>query len=144
MHLTRHTDYAYRVLIYLAAQDNRQATISEIAERYDISRNHLMKVVQGLTRAGFLHSLRGKGGGIRLAAPEAEINLGAVARATEEDFAIAECFPGGAGRCCIAPGCRLAGVLNEALQAFLNVLDSYTLADLMGNRAQLARILNLA
>jgi Rrf2 family transcriptional regulator, nitric oxide-sensitive transcriptional repressor len=143
MHLTRHTDYAYRVLIYLAARNNQQSTISDIAAHYGISRNHLMKVVQRLAHEGFLLSLRGKGGGIRLARPEGAVNLGAVARATEEDFAIAECFPGGAGGCRIAPGCRLAGVLDEALKAFLAVLDSYTLADLMGNREQLAALLKL-
>jgi len=143
MHLTRHTDYAFRVLIYLAAADHQQATIADISEAYGISRNHLMKVVQRLTHAGFLVSVRGKGGGIYLAHSRDEISLGAVARVTEEDFAIAECFPGGAGQCRIAPSCELAGILDQALQAFFNVLDAYTLADLMGNRRELARLLKL-
>ncbi|MEA5446364.1 Rrf2 family transcriptional regulator [Gammaproteobacteria bacterium AB-CW1] len=141
MHLTRHTDYAYRVLIYLAIRPGEQATINEIAEAYGISRNHLMKVVQGLARAGFLLSRRGKGGGIRLARPTAEINLGAVAREMEEDFAIAECFPGGAGQCNIVPACRLMHVLDEALREFMRVLDGYTLDDLMGQREALAGLL---
>lgn len=130
MHITRYTDYALRVLIYLGMQRERLATIGEIAGRYAISRNHLMKVVHELGRMGYVDTVRGKNGGMRLGRRPEEISIGAVIRDTEEDFALAECF-GGDNQCVITVDCRLRSVLGEALDAFFRVLDGYTLADLL-------------
>lgn len=140
MKLTRFSDYALRVLIYLALEPRRVATIQEVATAYDISKNHLMKVVHTLSRLGYVDATRGQGGGMRLASAPEKINLGALIRATEEDFALAECFQRG-NRCVITPACRLKTVLHDALKAFLGVLDDYNLRDLVDDRAQ-ARKLN--
>lgn len=140
MRLTQFTDYACRVLIYLGIHPERAVTIREIAASYDISRNHLMKVVNHLVNDGFIVASRGPGGGLRLARPPAEINLGAVVRSTEADQRIVECF-GPDNECCIAPVCRLKRVLAEALNGFLAVLDRYTLADLIERPKQLAALL---
>lgn len=136
MRLTRYTDYAMRVLLYVGAQDEaRLSPISEIARAYGISQNHLMKVVNDLVNAGYLESVRGRFGGIRLARPAAEINVGAVVRHTEEGFDLVDC-----GSCIIAPACGLTGALAEALAAFMTVLDGYSLADLLAKRANLAAL----
>ena len=127
MQLTRFSDYALRVLMFAHAAGDRLVTIEEIAGAYRISRSHLMKVVNALTRAGFLTPVRGRAGGVRLAKPAEEIVLGAVVRATERDFALVECFSTGS-QCVIAGCCRLPNVLGEALEAFLHVLDRHTLA----------------
>lgn len=142
MRLTSFTDYTLRVLIYLGAHqgENHLATIGDIAAAYGISENHLMKVVHQLGQQGYVETVRGKGGGIRLARKPALINLGEVVRAAEDDLAIVECFQPGNDRCPIAPTCALQGVLRGALDAFLNVLDRRTLADLLRPRQQLARI----
>jgi len=144
MRLTSFTDYSLRVLIYLAVKGEESATISEIAQRYAISRNHLMKVVQELSQRGYLIASRGKNGGLRLGSDPADINLGELVRATESDFALTECF-GNHNRCVLTPACVLQTRLGEALEAFFEVLDSYSLADLIpGNRhAQLAQILKV-
>ncbi|MEK0084214.1 Rrf2 family transcriptional regulator [Benzoatithermus flavus] len=144
MRLTRHTDFALRVLIFLGLCPNRLASIREIAEAYGISENHLVKVVHGLGRAGFVETLRGRGGGLRLARPPEAIRIGDVVRRTEEDLALVDCFPpagrsphgGEAGAaqpvgCAIGGCCRLQTVLEEALAAFFAVLDRTTLADLL-------------
>jgi Rrf2 family nitric oxide-sensitive transcriptional repressor len=129
MRLTAYTDYALRVLLYLGARPERLASIGEISRAYGISQNHLMKVVNDLARAGYVASVRGRSGGIRLGrAPEA-INVGEVVRHTEDGFDLVDC-----GACVIAPVCGLTGVLSDAVRAFLAVLDSYTLADLMATR----------
>jgi len=138
MRLSRHTDYALRVLIYLAAQPDRLVSIAEIARAHAISENHLMKVVNMLGRAGFVRTVRGRGGGIALARPGEEIIIGAVVRHSEPDLNLAEC-----GTCLIAPACGLIGVLGEALGAFLAVLDRYSLADVSGDRKGLAALLGL-
>lgn len=130
MRLTTFSDYALRVLMYAAAAGERLITIEETAKTYDISRAHLMKVVNVLTRTGYLKGLRGRSGGFTLAKPPEAINLGAVVRATEPDFALVECFSTGS-RCIITRRCRLPEVLNEALNAFVTTLDRYTLADIM-------------
>lgn len=136
MRLTLHTDFALRLLMYLALEPDRLQTIEAIAARYRISRNHLMKVAQTLVQAGVVDSIRGRGGGLRLArAPEA-INVGAVVRATEDGFALVECFDP-KGDCIITPACSLRGPLEQALSAFLAVLDRYTLADLVKNPGSL-------
>jgi Rrf2 family nitric oxide-sensitive transcriptional repressor len=132
MRLTNFSDYALRVLMYAAARGDRLITIDETASVYRISRAHLMKVVNQLTRAGFLKAVRGRSGGLMLARPPADIRLGDVVRATEPDFALVECFASG-NQCLITPRCRLRGVLNEALAAFMEALDRYTLTDLILN-----------
>ena len=106
-------------------------TIEEVARRFDISRNHLMKITQTLVQAGFIESLRGRGGGLRLAHAAESINLGAIVRATEDNFALVECFDPKHNNCLIASACGLRGPLEEALQAFLAVLDRYSLDDLV-------------
>jgi Rrf2 family nitric oxide-sensitive transcriptional repressor len=130
MRLTNFSDYALRVLMYAAARSDRLITIEETAEVYGISRAHLMKVVNQLTRAGYLKAVRGRSGGLMLAKRPNRIRLGDVIRATEPDFALVECFtpPGG---CLITSCCRLRGVLKEAIAAFTATLDRYTLADLI-------------
>jgi Rrf2 family transcriptional regulator, nitric oxide-sensitive transcriptional repressor len=143
MRLTLHTDYSLRLLMLLAMEPDALHTIEEIAQRYDISRNHLMKVVQTLAQAGFVQSLRGRSGGLRLAKPAAQINLGAVVRATEDSFALVECFDRERNTCVVAPACGLRGPIEEALQAFLGVLDRYSLADLIKNPSSLRRMRRL-
>ncbi|MCK8515868.1 Rrf2 family transcriptional regulator [Methylonatrum kenyense] len=144
MRLTLYTDYALRVLIYLGVRggDGDRATITEIAERYAISRNHVMKVVYQLGKLGYIETVRGKGGGLRMKMRPENINVGVLVRQTETDMAIVECF-GSSGRCRLAPDCRLQGMLKEALDAFMGVLDQYTLADILDNRQSLRQMLGL-
>jgi len=130
MRLTTMTDYALRLLMYVAQRPDRLCTIAEVAQAHGISEAHLMKVTHQLGRAGFLETVRGKGGGMRLAVPPAQVNLGAVVRATEPDFVLVECFDSGTG-CALTGHCRLAGVISGALAAFLAHLDARTLADLL-------------
>ena len=130
MQLTMFSDFALRVLMYTHDAGDRLVTIEEMAKSYRISRAHLMKVVNTLTRAGYLTAVRGRSGGLRLAKPACEIVLGEVVRATEPDFALVECFATG-NQCVITSCCRLAGVVDAALNAFLGVLDSHTLESLM-------------
>ena len=134
MKLTRYTDYALRVLMHLAARPERLSSISEIARSYGISQNHLMKVVHDLRKEGFVASVRGRSGGIRLGRPPAEIGVGEVVRYTEEGFDLGQC-----GTCRFAPACGLNGVLGEALSAFMAVLDRYSLADLVESRSEALR-----
>lgn len=140
MQLTYYTDYSLRVLIYLAVQCNRMANISEIAERYGISRNHLVKVVHNLARGGFIKSYRGKGGGIELARDPSRINIGDVVRYTEGPPKPVECFDLERNRCIIANACGLAEVVAEACDNFFATLDRYTLADVLKQRARLKKI----
>ena len=142
MRLTNRSDYAFRVLMYLTANGESLATIDEIAERYGISRHHLARVVLALGRARYVETVRGRGGGLRLARPAKTIALGAVARFMERGVPLAECFPGGAGKCRIVPFCTLRGVLAEAEAAFFAVLDCTSVDDLVhGNRALRAFVL---
>ena len=142
MKLTDRTDYAFRVLMYLAANGGRLATVGEIAARYGISHSHLTRVVWALGRAGFVETVRGKGGGLRLARPAEAIAVGAVARSMESGIPLAECFPGGAGGCRIETCCALKGVLAEPEAAFFAALDRYTVNDLVrGNRELRAFVL---
>lgn len=141
MRLTSFTDYTLRVLMYLALEPKKLATIPEIARAYGISENHLMKVVHQLARSGVVESLRGKGGGIRLARPAAEIRLGEIVRASEGAMPIVECQGDTPDSCCIAPACQLSGILTRAFAALYATLDEYTLADLMGKRRPLVRLL---
>lgn len=142
MRLTGFTDYTLRTLVYLALQPDRLVTISDIASAYDISANHLMKVVHQLAVAGDVATTRGRRGGLRLAKPAAAINIGEVVRRTEPDMALVACFEGTQG-CVIQDGCVLQGVLGDALAAFLAVLDRYTLADLVAPRQALADLLRI-
>jgi Rrf2 family nitric oxide-sensitive transcriptional repressor len=143
MRLTAYTDYTFRTLMYLAVNGARYATIAEIAAAYRISEAHLMKVVHQLGVAGIVETVRGRRGGIRLAMPAESINLGAVVRRTETDLAVVPCFDN-AGSCVISESCMLSKVLQEALAAFLSVLDRYTLADLVASRQPIAALLGLS
>ena len=138
MRLTRYTDYAMRVLLYLGSHENRLCSIAEIAKAYAISQNHLMKVVNDLVNAGYLQSVRGRHGGIRLARSPETINVGALIRHTEDGLELVDC-----GSCRIAPACGLTGVLDEALLAFLEVLDRYSLADVLERRGGFSRLFAL-
>lgn len=139
MRLTRYTDYAIRVLLHLAAHDDRQASIQEIADAYGISKDHLMKVVQQLSKAGFVAAQRGRGGGLRLGRPASEIRIGDVVRETEEGFQLVDC-----ANCKVAPVCGLPRTLNEATAAFLAVLDRQTLDQIVLDQAAARRLLTLA
>jgi Rrf2 family transcriptional regulator, nitric oxide-sensitive transcriptional repressor len=144
MRLTVHTDYALRLLMALALDPARRHTIAEIASRYRISRNHLMKVAQTLVHGGFIDSLRGRGGGLKLRQSPDKIPLGAVVRITEDDFALTECFVSGNGtRCSVAAGCGLPVPLRAAMDAFFKVLDDYTLADILDSPTRLRQMRRL-
>jgi len=144
MHLTRYTDYALRVLLYLAIKGETRSTINEIAESYDISRNHLMKVVQDLSHRGYVTTIRGKNGGLLINRAPEDISLGRLIRDTESELGLVEYLREG-NMCPITSACRAKSILNEALNAFLAVLDRYTLADLLSKRQpQLARLMQIA
>ena len=133
MRLTNWTDYSLRVLMYCAAcaQREQPATISEIAEAHGISRSHLTKIVMTLSGMGLLETTRGRGGGLRLLKPAQDIVLGDVVRQTETDFTLVECFDADHNTCRLDGHCRLKGALQQAMQAYLQVLDGVTLADLL-------------
>jgi Rrf2 family nitric oxide-sensitive transcriptional repressor len=133
MRLMLRTDHALRLLMFLAIKPNALHTIEDVAERYGISRNHLMKIAQTLVQSGFIESVRGRSGGLRLGRAAESINLGAIVRATEDSFALVECFDKEHNTCVIASVCGLRGPLAEALEAFLAVLDRYSVADLVKN-----------
>jgi len=142
MKLTAFTDYSLRVLIFLATDPDRRATIAEISNAFEISENHLVKVVHFLGRHGWITTVRGKGGGIQLAKAAGDIRVGRVVRDTEGAAMPAECFGEEQSQCAIASCCRLKGVLAEAVAAFYAVLDRHTLADLTRNKAALGSILH--
>ncbi len=143
MKLTGFTDFSLRVLMYLAVDTTRGATIAEIAQAFGISGNHLVKVVHFLGRKGWIETARGKGGGMRLALPPEQIRIGSVVRDTEGTDIAAECFAAGGGHCVISPCCRLKDVLGEAVTAFYVALDHYSLADIARNRRALDRLLRI-
>lgn len=143
MRMTLHTDYALRMLIYIATRPDRTCTVMDVAEAYELSRNHLIKVAQTLRDLGLLETTRGRTGGLRLLRPPGEIGIGALVRATEEEFSLAECMQTCGRPCAISPACRLKGLLHEALSAFLAVLDKYTLADLVRNKSALGPLLGI-
>ena len=131
MHLTLHADYALRVLLYLAVNPDRVISTGEVSGAYGISKHHLVRVVQGLGRHGFVEVRPGRSGGVVLARAPSEISVGEVVRRMEPDFHIVECFDPKTNTCPITPACGLIGVLNEATRAFIATLDKYTLEDLV-------------
>jgi len=136
--LSLYSDYAMRVMIHLAAKDDDLTSIRQVAAIYDISQNHLMKVVQDLASAGFIEAVRGRKGGIRLARPADQINLGSILRHTEKLTDLFVC-----DGCIIAPACGLPVVLKEATAAFVGVFDRYTLADVARRKSKLAALLSI-
>jgi Rrf2 family nitric oxide-sensitive transcriptional repressor len=172
MRLTNYSDYALRSLMYLAVkpEPHALANIGDIADSYHISKSHLTKIIHQLGQLGYIESVRGKNGGIRLARAPEDINLGVLIKQIEPDFTLVECFATQslvsnsnsneaakslglpltlidevaektAAGCVISPACQLKGVFLEALTAFMSVLERYTLADIIDNRAELARLL---
>lgn len=144
MHITRYTDYALRVLMYLGPKNEKMSTIGEIAQHHGISKNHLMKVVQELSNKGYVVAIRGKNGGLKLNGEPKTINIGALVRDTEQHFELVECFSE-SNRCVIAPVCQLKRLLSEALDGFIQVLDRYTLADLLpqADKPELIQLLQI-
>jgi Rrf2 family transcriptional regulator, nitric oxide-sensitive transcriptional repressor len=130
MRVTRYTDYSLRVLVYLGLRPDRRSTIREISEAYDISRNHLMKVVQQLVSRGYVQSVRGVGGGLNLALPVTDIGVGNVVRDMEPDLALVECMRSG-NQCVITRSCKLKHMLGRARDSFIDVLNEYSLADIL-------------
>lgn len=143
MHLSRFSDYSMRVLMYLAVERGRIVTIASIAATYKISENHLTKVVHYLGQQGYIETIRGKGGGVRLTKPLTDINLGGLVRGTEGNEGLLPCV-NGEGDCCIMPVCRLIAILNESQQALYQVFDKYTLADLVTDKIPLSKLLGIA
>jgi len=134
MRLTQYSGYGLRALIYVGLKGEELTTIAEIAEAYDISRNHLMKVVQQLAAEGFVYSRRGKKGGIRLAFAPERLTVGEVVRKLEPNFGVADCMRADR-RCVLVNVCRLRAKLRQASEAFLQVLDEVTLADLLDDQS---------
>jgi Rrf2 family nitric oxide-sensitive transcriptional repressor len=137
MRLTRFTDYSLRTLMYLGRHDGCLVSIADVAHAYRIKENHLSKVVAHLARIGLIETVRGRRGGTRLARPRAQIRVGEVIRGTEDNFAVMECFASDA--CPLTGECRLAPAIQQALDAFLAVLDCYTLNDLVVIRPKLSQ-----
>ncbi len=137
MRLTRYTDYAIRVMLFLGAREGELCSIREIATSFSISQNHLMKVVQDLSAAGFIDSVRGRGGGIRMLQPPATINLGRLLRHTEGLTDLLEC-----SECIVRQACGMPSILSEATAAFVSVFDRYTVADLVHRKDNLRELLN--
>ncbi|WP_409305235.1 RrF2 family transcriptional regulator [Peribacillus sp. SCS-155] len=143
MRLTNYSDYSLRVLIYLASQDREQlSNIKDIAEAYDISKNHLMKIIYNLGKLGYIETIRGRNGGFRLAMDPARINLGEVIRKTEEDFYLVDCFQD-EKNCLITSACSLKHVLASAMEAFFQVLDRFSLEDVAANNVLLKELFRM-
>lgn len=130
MQLTTHTDLALRVLMHLAINRDELANIKDIAERYNVSRNHLVKVVHKLVKLGFVNSTQGRGGGISIASEPEKISIGNVVRKMESNLEIIDCEK---ANCPLLPVCLLKGVLNTAASDFLASLDKHTIADIVSN-----------
>lgn len=144
MQLTQYTDFALRTLIALGINPGEKMTVTDISKAYGISRFHLVKVVAQLAELGFVETLRGKGGGMRLARAPQDIRLGQVVRAMEAELGVVECLKVEGGSCVIAPVCRLKALLRGATQQFLAALDEHTLEDALRQRAPVARLLGIA
>ncbi len=132
MRLSVQTDYALRTLMFLAAKDGHHP-IAKIAETYGISKNHLMKVAQRLAAEGFIESVRGRSGGLKLARPAKDLNVGLIVRALEETGSFVECFDPATNTCVVTPVCGLRHALRGSLEAFLRHLDAFTVSDLVGD-----------
>ena len=143
MRLTVYSDYSLRLLMYLAVRPERLSTIQEVAKAYNVSSNHLMKVVHQLGMAGYVKTVRGRSGGIRLGREAEAIGLGELLRFTEPDMDVVPCFEPENQACPLRRACRLKGALDRARQAFLGVLDEYTLADLTSAPASMRSVLGL-
>ena len=142
MRLTLYTDYSLRVLLYLGAKEpDELSTIKDISDAYGISKNHLMKVAHELGKMGYVETIRGRGGGIRLAKRPEEIGIGEVVRQTEEDFYLVDCFDPQSVGCIISPVCTLKGALNKALHAYISILDEYKLSDFLHSKDEIATLL---
>ncbi|MGE5116607.1 MAG: Rrf2 family transcriptional regulator, partial [Betaproteobacteria bacterium] len=139
MRLNDYTDYTLRVLMYCATHRERLVTIAELADHYQVSKNHLMKIVNDLARQGVVETTRGRGGGLRLLKAPGDIRVGDVVRGAETDFRLVECFDAGADSCTLTPTCRLKKVLDGALKAYFRELDGVTLADISGPAPRTAR-----
>lgn len=142
MQLTQFSDYSLRVLLYLTARPERWVPLPEISRAYGVSHNHMAKVAQLLLERGYVESLRGRTGGLRLAKPPGQINVGAVVRATEPHFDLVECFDAKTNTCPIDPVCGLKGALVSAQKAFLQELDRFTLADFLPRAPALVKLWN--
>ena len=143
MKLTNYTDYSLRVLIFLATKNsNELVNIKDIADTYSISKNHLMKVIYELGKLGYVETIRGRNGGIRLGKAPEQIKIGEVIRKTEDDFNLVECFNKEKNNCILSPNCGLKHVLNKALSAYLSVLDQYTLQDVIFNQDNIRKLLS--
>ncbi len=141
MQLTLYSDYSIRVLLYLATKNDSPATISEVAESFQVSRNHLVKVVHNLSINGYIRTTRGKKGGMTLGRSPELICIGELLRKTEPDFRIVDCLGSEPSRCPIDAVCGLKFILKGARDAFLKQLDQYTLLDITGNKEVLRPIL---
>ena len=141
MRLTNYTDYALRSLVFLGLRRGESVTIPDIAVAFDISENHLRKVIRSLSQAGLVETTRGRNGGLRLGKAPEQIRIGSVVRMMEEDFSLVHCM--GSGFCRIQGVCRLQGFFIEALEAWFTVLDGYTLADALKNPSGMIRRLGL-
>lgn len=142
MQLTQFSDYSLRVLLYLTARPERWVPLPEISRAYGVSHNHMAKVAQLLLERGYVESLRGRTGGLRLAKPPGHINVGSVVRATEPHFDLVECFDAKTNTCPIDPVCGLKGALVSAQKAFLQELDRFTLADFLPRAPALVKLWN--
>jgi len=144
MQLKKYTDYSLRVLIFTGMKrDEELASIREISDVFNISQHHLGKIVNHLNKLELVETIRGRNGGIRLAKPAEEINVGRLVRVLESDFNLLECFESGKSHCVIAPGCTLKHTLNKALNAFFQVLEQYTLKDMITNEEELKELMGI-
>ncbi len=143
MRLTQQTNYSVRILLYCAANPDRPSRVADVASSFDMSETHLFKILKVLVDGGFVRTVRGRNGGVMLARPAGEITVGAVIRAAEENFALADCFDEGGHECPLVSNCEYNRILREALGAFFGVLDRYTIADIAEGRPDLRFLLGI-
>lgn len=142
MQLTQFTDYSLRALIYIALKKDN-CTIKDITETYTISKNHMIKIIHNLAKLELIKTTRGKNGGIAMGVGALDTNLGALILKLESNFDLVPCFNKENANCCIAPVCKLKNILYEAQRAFMNVLNQFTLADIVDNKMELNALLNI-
>lgn len=143
MRLTRQTNYAIRILMYCAANEGRLSRVPEIAAAYTVSELFLFKILQPLVENGFVITVRGRNGGVRLGKPATDITLFDVVRVTEDNFTMAECFENNAAECPLIDSCSLNEALRNALGAFFQVLESYSIDDLVKSRPSMRDLLGI-